>query len=31
MTPQAVAHIERLRRDQQTTDTTNNQIEEVAA
>jgi putative transposase len=31
MTPKAVAHIERLRRGQQTTDTTNNQIEEVAA
>jgi putative transposase len=31
MTPKAVAHIERLRRGQQTTDTTNNHIEEVAA
>ena len=31
MTPQAVAHIERLRRHHPTTDTTNNRIEEVAA
>jgi transposase-like protein len=31
MTPKAVAHIERLRRDQATIDTINNTIEEVAA
>lgn len=31
MTPQAVAHIERLRRGHTSTETTNNEIEEVAA
>jgi putative transposase len=31
MTPKAVAHIERLRRNQATADSTNNEIEEVAA
>jgi putative transposase len=31
MTPKAVAHIERLRRDQPTTETINNEIKEVAA